>query len=71
MSNKVYDWLKFSALIVIPVAACVAAIITAVRSGGDPASIVLSIGEALAALLVAALTVVSRIWWTDKEIIEK
>lgn len=71
MSNKVYDWLKFAALIVIPVAACVAAVITATRSGGDTSAIVLSIGEAVATLLGAALTIASRIWWKDKEVIEK
>lgn len=66
MSNKFYDFLKFLSLICVPLAVCVAAIITAIKSGGSVQSIILAIGEAVAALLGAVLVVASKIYWGEK-----
>lgn len=66
LQNKVYDALKFLSLIIVPVSVCIAAIITAVTSGGSVPSIVLAIGEALAALLGTILVVASKIYWQNQ-----
>lgn len=70
MKNKVYDILKFGSMVAVPAAVFIAAVITAITSGGSPSSIVLAIGEALAALLGTILTIMSKIYWKDKEIID-
>ena len=66
MSNKLYDILKFASLIVLPFSAMVAAIISAVMSGGDVPSIIISIGEACATFLGILLTVMSKIYWKQE-----
>lgn len=67
MSNRLYDALKFASLVVIPTAACVAAIITAVKSGGSAESVILAVGEAIATFLGTVLVVASKIYWKEKD----
>ena len=67
MPNRLYDALKFSSLVIMPAAACIVAIITAVNSGGSVESIILTIGEAIATLFGSVLVVASKIYWSDKD----
>lgn len=67
MSNKAYDIIKALSLIVIPFSVMIAAIVNIFIKGGDPASIILAVGEAIHGFLGAALTVSSKNYWKEQE----
>ena len=70
MSNKVYDFFKILAQIILPFAAMIVAILSTLGYA-EYGEMILAIATAVNTFLGVILKIISDHFWKDKEIVEK
>lgn len=70
MSNKVYDFFKILAQVILPFAAMVVAVLGALGYA-EYGEVILAIATAVNTFLGVILKIISDHFWKDKEIVEK